>query len=327
MTTKRFRDLITVLSKDRAVIIQTHDYPDHDAIAAGYALSHILGTFGYCCELCYGGELQSDTIGETIGMLAIPAVPAASLKIADRSQIVLVDGFAGNKNVTDLQGDLIGIVDHHEPPEQPDCPFADIRPDYGSCSTIVYQYYLETSTEIPRKIATLLLMGIMIDTDYLTRGVAPVDLAAFSGLFFKGDWERAAYVLRNCLSIRDLPVIRYAVHNLFIQGDMCFLWLEQPCRPELLGLLSDYFLGFKEIHFVVVCESDPDECRISVRSEDPGKPADAVIRRALKGIGSGGGHLHMSGGAIPKDQFPGEDRLRERFLTALADISGTRENS
>ena len=46
--------------------------------------------------------------------------------------------------------------------------------------------------------ATALLMGIMMDTAYMTRGVAAVDLAAFSGLFFMGDWESAAYILRNC---------------------------------------------------------------------------------------------------------------------------------
>ncbi len=320
MFEKRFRDLIGILQKEHPVIIQAHDYPDHDAIAAGFALRRLLEHYGYCCELCYGGELQSDTLAESIGMLGIPVIAASALVITDRSQVILVDGFAGNKNVTNLTGVLIGIIDHHEPPEKSSCLFTDIRPSYGSCSTIVYRYYLETAVEIPSDVATALLMGIMMDTAYMTRGVAPVDLAAFSGLFFKGNWERAAYVLRNCLSLRDLPVIRYAMNNCLIIEDVCFIQLEDTCSPELLGLLSDYFLSFKEIHFVVTWELDDEECRISVRSEDPERPADAVIRGALKGLGSGGGHVHMSGGSIPKTLFPGADRLRERFLKTLSEI-------
>jgi nanoRNase/pAp phosphatase (c-di-AMP/oligoRNAs hydrolase) len=320
MSEKRFRDLIGVLKKEHPVIIQTHDYPDHDAIASGFALRRLLEHYGFCCELCYGGELQSDTLSESIRMLEIPVIAASDLVLTDRSQVILVDGFAGNKNVTNLAGTLVGIIDHHAPPEISTCRFCDIRPSYGSCSTIIYLYYLETAVEIASSVATALLMGIMMDTAYMTRGVAPVDLAAFSGLFFKGNWERAAYVLRNCLSTRDLPVIRYAINNCRINGDVCFVELENSCSPELLGLLSDYFLSFKEIHFVVTWELSDEECRISVRSEDAGRPADAIIRETLKGIGSGGGHMHMSGGSIPKGLFPGADSLRERFLKTLSHI-------
>ena len=316
-----FQGLLAVLDKRHPVIVQTHDYPDHDAVASGYGLAHLLGESGYCWELCYGGELQSETLADTINMLDIPIVPAASVKITDRSQIVLVDSFAGNKNVTDLEGTLMGIIDHHEPPEPPDCPFADIRRGYGSCSTIIYNYYLEAVAEPPKDVATFLLMGIMMDTAYMTRGVAPVDLAAFSGLFFKGDWESAAYILRNCLSVRDVPMIRYAIDNCVIDGEDCYVELKEPCRSELLGLLSDYFLSFKEIHFSATWELDDEVCRISVRSEDPKKPADLVIRRVLEGLGSGGGHLHMSGGTIPLDRYPGAEKLRRLFARALEEIS------
>ncbi len=321
MGKKQFRHLLETLDKNHPVIIQTHDYPDHDAVAAGFALSYLLTSFGFQCTLVYGGEMQGDSIDETIEMLGIPAVPAAALKIDDRSQVILVDGFAGNKNVTELSGTLVGIIDHHKPPEPPSCPFADIRPDVGSCATIVYQYFLETGTEAPRDVATSLLMGIMMDTAYMTRGVGPIDLAAFSGIFFKSDWEKASYVLRNSLSVRDLPLIRHAMDNNHILGDVCFVELEKSCRAELLGLLSDYFLSFKEIFFVVTYEIDETQCRISVRSEDPRRPADKILRRALEGYGYGGGHMHMSGGFIPADAFPGGPWLRERFLSVLGETT------
>jgi nanoRNase/pAp phosphatase (c-di-AMP/oligoRNAs hydrolase) len=336
MPAKRFQDLLKVLDTNKPVIIQAHDYPDHDAIASGFSLMHLLRKFGFACEFCYGGEMQGFSIAGVIKDLLIPVVPASSLDITQQTQIILVDGIAGNRNVTNLSDfPLTGIIDHHQPPPViPACPFIDIRPGFGSCSTIIYQYYLETMTEPPRDVATALLTGIMMDTAQMTRGVAMVDLAAFSGLFFKSDWEESAHILRNSFSVQDIPVLRYAFDHYYIQGQVCFVELESsrirqaqgdPCaeisvRPELLGLISDYFLRMAEIHFVVTVETGNTACRLSLRSEEPRLPADVIIKRALKGIGSGGGHSHMSGGTIHAGLYPGNGELRKKFLTVIEDF-------
>jgi nanoRNase/pAp phosphatase (c-di-AMP/oligoRNAs hydrolase) len=247
-----------------------------------------------------------------------------------------VDGIAGNRNVTSLSDSpLTGIIDHHQPPSViPECLFMDIRPDIGACSTIIYQYYLETMTEVPRDVATALLTGLMMDTAQMTRGVGPVDLAAFSGLFFKGDWEESAYILRNSFSVQDIPVLRHAFDHYYIDGEVCFVELkasqmretgdaplaEKPLRPELLGLISDYFLRMMEIHFVITIETGDTACRLSLRSENPRLPADLIIKHALEGIGSGGGHPHMSGGTIYEGRNPGSAELRKKFLAVIKDF-------
>jgi nanoRNase/pAp phosphatase (c-di-AMP/oligoRNAs hydrolase) len=319
MQAKRFQDLIRVLDRGKPVIIQAHDYPDHDAIASGFALLRLLQDFGFRCEFCYGGEMQGFSITGIITDLNIPVVPASSLNIDEEAQINLVDGVAGNRNVTSLtDAPLAGIIDHHQPPALiPECPFVDIRPGTGSCSTIIYQYYLETMAEISRDAATALLAGLMMDTAQMTRGVGPVDLAAFSGLFFMGDWEKAAYVLRNSFSIQDIPALRHAFDHYYRYEGVCFVELEKAVRPELLGLISDYFLRMLEVHFVVTSEMEDGGCRLSLRSEDPRLPADLIIKRALEGIGHGGGHPHMSGGTIPSSCYPGGAQLREKFLAVI----------
>jgi nanoRNase/pAp phosphatase (c-di-AMP/oligoRNAs hydrolase) len=352
MPVKRFQDLLGVLNKNKPVIIQAHDYPDHDAIASGFSLMHLLRKFGFACEFCYSGEMQGFSVTSVIKNLLIPVVPAASLNITRESQIILVDGVAGNRNVTNLSDFcLTGIIDHHQPPDViPECLFVDIRPGFGSCATIIYQYYLETMTEAPRDVATALLTGLMMDTAQMTRGVSPVDLAAFSGLFFKSDWEESAYVLRNSFSVQDIPVLRYAFDHYSLHDAVCFVELESSrirkaagasgggrqlngvagiavdssaetlIRPELLGLISDYFLRMAEIHFVVTVETGDGACRLSLRSENPRLPADLIIKRALEGIGAGGGHSHMSGGTIYAGCNPGSAELRKKFLNVIEDI-------
>ncbi|MDR1932434.1 MAG: DHH family phosphoesterase [Spirochaetales bacterium] len=329
MRTKCFQDLMRVLDREKPVIIQAHDYPDHDAIGSGFSLLSLLRDFGFRCEFCYGGEVQGFSVADIITNLHIPLVPASLLRIGGDAQIILVDAVAGNTNVTRLTDlPLTGIIDHHQPPEKiPECPFVDIRPEAGSCSTIIYQYYLETMTEPSRDVATALLTGLMMDTAQMTRGVGPVDLAAFSGLFFKGDWEGAVYILRNSFSIQDIPTLRYAFDHYYRHDSVCFVELEpsagtaeapaEKVRPELPGLISDYFLRMQEIHFVVTSKVESSVCRLSLRSEDPRLPADLIVKRALEGIGEGGGHPHMSGGTISGDSIPGGPGLRERFLTVI----------
>jgi len=309
--------LLEHLDRRHPVLVQTHDFPDHDAIGAGHALHWILTQRGYCTFLCYNGEFQSETLKVTIEELGIPLIPAQNLHLHEKNQIILVDGFAGNTNVTDLMGELVGIIDHHTPPVPATCPFIDIRTSHGSCSTILYTYLKEHGAPIPRSIATSLLMGIMTDTAFMTRGVSPIDLEAFSALFFQGDWQRASYLLRNCLSLQDLPIIQQAVNHYRIVDDVCFLELDLECTSELLGLVSDFFLGLKEVIIVVSWAFEKDILHVSVRSEDPDRPADLIVRKALAGIGSGGGHVHMGGGAIPRHRFPGPEALRSRFLEAI----------
>lgn len=309
--------LLEHLDRTHPVLVQTHDFPDHDAIGSGHALHWVLSQLGYSTFLCYNGEFQSETLKITIEELKIPLIPAQRLHLHEKNQIILVDGFAGNTNVTDLTGELVGIIDHHTPPVPATCPFIDIRTSYGSCSTILYTYLKEFGAPIPCSVASSLLMGVMTDTAFMTRGVSPIDLEAFSELFFQGDWKRASYLLRNCLSLQDLPIIQQAVNHYRIIDDVCFLELDLECTSELLGRVSDFFLELKEVIIVVSWAFEKDILHVSVRSEDPDRPADLIVRRALAEIGSGGGHVHMGGGAIPRDRFPGADALRSRFLEAI----------
>ncbi|TVR93986.1 MAG: exopolyphosphatase [Spirochaetaceae bacterium] len=310
-------ELISHLDTNRHIVIQAHDFPDHDAVAAAFGLARLLSQKGLTSTLCYGGEIQSDSLVEAVRVLEIPIATAVGLELEDDAQIVIVDGFVGNKNMSGIPGEVVGVIDHHSPPRQPDCKFFDIRENYGSCSTIIFDYYREAGAEMDPSVATALLMGIMMDTAFMTRGVSKLDLEAFSTLFFKGDWETGSRLLKNSLSLRDLGVFREAINSCIVAEGFCFVPIQKECSAEVMALVADFFLGLREIHFVVVVEPDRDAYRLSVRSEDHRYPSDVVVREALNGIGSGGGHIHMGGGAIPTDLYPGEEGLRRRFLSAL----------
>ena len=50
---------------------------------------------------------------------------------------------------TDLIGDEVGVIDHHNVLSPDDVEFSDIRPDYGACATIVWSYFNEYGLTIP----------------------------------------------------------------------------------------------------------------------------------------------------------------------------------
>ncbi len=330
-----FERLITSLDASRQVVIQAHDFPDHDAVGAAYALSRLLERRGIKTVLSYGGAIQSNSLAEEIQALHIPIAAAAEAGIQEDAQVIVVDGFVGNSNIAGLPGEVVGVIDHHVPPVPPVTRFHDIREDMGSCCTIVYQYVKESSNgngttsspaaRLDRSTATALLVGLMMDTGFMTRGVSEFDIEAFSDLFFTGDWQMASRLLKNSLSLRDLGLFREAINSCVVAGDFCFVPLTKECTQEVMALVADFFLGLREVHFVVVVEPDREEYRMSVRSEDPERPADAIIKRALDGIGTGGGHIHMGGGSIPRDLFPGEEGLRKKFIEAGARKKPTRK--
>lgn len=94
------------------------------------------------------------------------------------------------------------------------------------------------------------------------------------------------------------------------------------CPDALIAILSDFLLSLAEVQLTVVYSRRSDGIKFSVRSEDPKLHAGELVRRALEGVGSGGGHSFMAGGLIPAERIGAlgsapEDAIVERFLHAL----------
>jgi nanoRNase/pAp phosphatase (c-di-AMP/oligoRNAs hydrolase) len=135
------RQLIELLKDKGLVYIQTHNFPDHDAIASAYGLQTLLSDFGIRSRILYDGSVQRESLAALIRRLDVETSEASTVTMTEDDLIVIVDGCKGNKNVTDLPGREVAVIDHHETVSPDDVTYSDIRPSYGSCSTIIYEYY------------------------------------------------------------------------------------------------------------------------------------------------------------------------------------------
>ena len=295
-----FPDLLAALDSGRKLFIQTHDFPDHDALACAMGLRYLLEQYGVRSQIIFSGSIIRGDLKEFISYLNIPAEAASLFTLADDDQLIIVDSFKGNRNVSELGGDLRGIIDHHpqDISTAEGIPYIDLRSDYGSCSTIIASYYQETQTEIPKEIATAFLAGLYIDTSFLTRGVNTEDINLINLCYFIADREYLNIHVRNKIQSSDLPYFRYLLKHLTI-ADLCgFCYLPQGCEQNLMGILADFCLQIQEVRFVLLIARSNGGYTVSARSEIPEWDAAEFVKNLIEPQGFGGGHAHMAGGII-----------------------------
>ena len=303
----------------RTVIVQPHDDPDHDAAAAAFGLSRLLKKSGFAPRILHRGRVRSHSL---LAMVDAFDVPLERVRCDGTDEpldapCIILDGSPGHANALPLSPRLVGVIDHHPNPGSIDCPFVDIRVSYGACATIVSEYWLESAWEPDQATATSLLMGIQMDTDFLSRRVSPADLDAHRRLFFRADWEFSTRVMKGSLSVKDIPALALAAQGARVEGGIFFTVIPLDCTQELISIMADFFLRLKEILLAVIVEAGGGRYHISVRSKTQELSAAAIVRRAIVGIGRGGGHDHMAGGVIDPASYPGEDALFARFTEAV----------
>lgn len=317
-------DLIEIL-KNHTVYIQTHNFPDPDAIASAFGLQQFFASHGIEATLCYDGKidrLSAKKMLETFGITMYSKNDLLNMKEDDL--IVLVDSQKLNSNVTDLIGDEVACIDHHPIFFSYDYQYRDIRP-VGSCSSIIASYYRQTNTPIPPKCAAALSYGIKMDTADFTRGAAALDTEMLAFLFPSADWNLVSNMYSNTMEFDDLRAYGAAIQNIQLFDRTGFAYIPFNCAQALIAIISDFILSLDVIDVAVIYARQTDGIRFSVRSEQKKVHAGNLIAQVLRIYGSGGGHPSMAGGMIPSANFPllGEDMhvtIQNAFLEVITEM-------
>ena len=269
--------LIESLKDENEVYIQTHNFPDHDSVASAFGLQFILKYFGINSHIIYEGEIQRDSLSEMIKSLGIVINHNELHNLNDDHKIIIVDGCKGNKNVTDLTGEEIAVIDHHQVNSPDDVRFIDIRSDYGACSSIIHSYFRELNIPVPGEIATALMIGIDMDTLQLTRNESIYDLEAYYHLYKISDIRLKNSILRNYIQTKDLKFYKILLDKLQIKNGTAYCYFKEGCNQNLLGILGDFLLALEEVDFVILCAKNNDVINFSLRSERPEWNAAKII--------------------------------------------------
>lgn len=313
----QIKKIAKLLKKRKRVFIQTHNYPDHDAVSSAFALQQLLKRFKVEATIIYHGEILRDSLQRMIDGLGIEMIHHSSFEIDEDDAIVIVDANKGNRNVALLKGEVLVVVDHHVGDEHQEVPFSDIRSDYGACASIIFSYYAQVKVEPSKEVATALHAGVIFDTHQLSRNASHVDIDTFAMLYRVSDVPFVNALIKNSINLDDLPQYDYLLKNTKFHHNLAYCHFPNGCNRNLVAILSDYLLTIDEIDFVVLSNKVSDEITFSVRSKLTDLPAHIMIQEALSGIGSGGGHIDMAGGRIFKIDDFDEDTVFNNFLTQV----------
>ncbi|MDO4308731.1 MAG: DHH family phosphoesterase [Eubacteriales bacterium] len=320
---KDFHQLVQVC-RGCKVYIQTHNFPDPDAIASAFGLQDLLKRFDINATLCYAGRIDKLNTAKMLGCFGIEMFAYEDLDMKPEDAIICVDSQKYNGNITDFIGNEIACIDHHPTYKQADYQYADLQIT-GACATLIARYYRDLGLVPDRNVATALLYGIRMDTLQFSRGVTQLDIDMFGFLFPYCDQKSLAGLERNNLQFQDLQAYSSAIDNISIYGGLGITGINFSCPDGLIATLSDFILSLEEVVIAVVYSFREDGIKFSVRSEISEVHAGDLVRAALSGLGEGGGHQEMAGGLVKKEQryllgkYP-ETVIRERFLEALEPV-------
>lgn len=311
--------LIEIL-KGHKVYIQTHNFPDPDAIASAYGLQKLLEQHGVPADICYDGRIEKLSTSKMFEVFAIQMKDRNEISdMTEKDYIVTVDSQKYNSNLTDFIGDEVACIDHHPTVFACEYLYKDVRIT-GACASLIAEYYKITDTPMPKLVASALAYGIKMDTADFTRGATEFDAAMFAYVFEKADKDKIRQMYKDVMEMDDLKAYAAAIDTIHIYENIGFSQIPFDCPDAMIAIISDFILALDVVEVSIVYATRSDGIKFSVRSEitdfvDAGK----LTRQALEGVGSGGGHKTMAGGFIPKENQSKltDTMLEERFIEAI----------
>lgn len=316
----KLEELITYI-EHKHVYIQTHNFPDPDAIASAFGLQKLLSKKGINATLCFSGKIDRHSTQMMLTFFSIDFTNIDDIEsLTEDDEVILVDSQKGNSNIRDMIGNEIICIDHHPASDESIDPslyrFTDIRPEVGACASIIASYFYENNVHMDSITATVLCYGIKMDTSGLSRGVSQLDLDMFYKLYQRCNPGYIASLEHSVLKLDDLKAYAAAINSINVVGDVSFANAGHNCPEALIASVSDFMIQLQEVEFSVVYSFKKDGVKLSIRSVDRGYNAGVITEKALTKIGSGGGHPQMAGGFIAysrldMDEYVDEEKVAE----------------
>lgn len=283
------------------IVIQCHDNPDADALASGFAVKKYLEKKGKTARFVYGGRNEA-TKSNLLLMMENLHIPAEFVTDLDKPQLLVnVDCQYGESNVTRFDAENIAVIDHHQV-SGPLPKLSEVRSNYGSCSTVIYEMMTAEGIDIneDEDLATALYYGLMTDTGGFEEISHPTD----KDLRDMAKPRKTDIVLfkNSNISREELVIAGDALKHAHYNEEKSYsIVAALPCDPNILGLISDMLLEVDSIDTCVVYSLLPFGVKISVRSCVKEVKASELASYLTSGFGGGGGHVIKAGGLLKKD--------------------------
>jgi nanoRNase/pAp phosphatase (c-di-AMP/oligoRNAs hydrolase) len=319
--------LLTWVSGRGRILIVVHDNPDPDSLASAMALRHLFAVrLNREAVIAFSGMIGRSENLAMAQCLQIPLTPFPIIELKMFQVVCLLDSQPETGNNSLPPGSRVDIVIDHHPMREASaaCKWVDIRPEYGTTATILYEYLKVQGVALGTKLATALFYAIKSETQDLGREARRPDRDAYLALFPLANKTLLNSITRPPLPREYFVALHSALEHTKIYGKVLVASLKGVQFPELVAELADLLLRLEGIETVLSMGHYNSEMILSIRTESEQINAGELIRVLVAGRGSAGGHGMMAGGKV--DDVPGteaaiaevERLLTERLLAELA---------
>ncbi len=306
----------------RRVVVLTHDNPDPDGIGSAVALRHLVHRYaGVTATIAHGGIAGRSENRAMLRFLRVKPVPSAHLAWRRFDLVCLVDAQPTAGNVTLPEDVVPGVVFDHHPPRGPVPGTAlwDVEEGAGATCTLLAELYLRNGIPLPQPIATGLALGIKAETQDLGRETSPRDEEVYTALYALANKRLLSRIESERVPRTYFGEFARAIDGARVHDAVVVSDLGDVAAPDIVPEMADFLLRLEGMRWSCVLGCHEDLLHVSVRAADATLQAAALLRRAMHGMGSCGGHGSMAGGQIPLlGMTPGERRqVREVFVADL----------
>ena len=144
----KLQELLKQINR-KHVYIQTHNFPDPDAIASALGIQELLKHNGISSTICYKGKIDRYSTDKLRELMEIELLNVEDLStiLTDEDEVILVDAQKGNSNIVDITGDEIICIDHH-PEKTSGRKWEHVRRSLHSISLKIISRWIEESPRL-----------------------------------------------------------------------------------------------------------------------------------------------------------------------------------
>jgi len=321
----KFLKLVELLKGKSKLLIVLQDNPDPDAFGAAAALRKIVNAVSNVkCTFVYGGVIGRGENRALVRYLSLAFRKAENVDFDKFDLFAMVDAQpgAGNNCMPDAIIPTI-VIDHHPIRKKTRAAaFTDIRRNYGSTSTILCEYFIESKIEPDVPLATALLYGIRSDTQDLGREAIQADIDAIEMLYPLANKRMLSQIQRGSEPREYFKMLGEGLLNSRVYGNAIVTALGEMDNPDMIGEIADLLLREENTKWTMCNGLFDGKLLVSVRTESDILSAEAVMKKIVSRRGTGGGHFTYAGGQIrlrkntKKEKAKLEALVRDRFLKA-----------
>lgn len=324
VTRQKVQQYQRYLSDADRVLILLHNDPDPDALASGLAMRNILRRNKQTAIIgCLQGVSRPEN-QRMVKLLDLGYEVLTPHEVRSFDRVALVDVqphyFPGLLPQADL------VIDHHPEQSGYNAVFKDIRPSYGSTSTILTEHLRAVDIDISERTATAMLYAIKSDTLFFNRQANRADLDAFSYLYPLADATMIRKMEGAEITGERLDYVIKAWQQGRMMEHVFCAFLGEPPREDFIPYVADFYLQLENVQWSVISGVVNDTFIVSVRNLGYSRNAGDFVRRWFNDIGSAGGHRTMAKAVVPLEAFQRKfgtyegSRINQRMLELVLEF-------